>query len=454
MLTRRSFTALSLGWLAAARRSWAAQEWTPNYDESKVPRYELPPLLQLADGRRVRAVGDWEQRRLELLDLFSSHVYGRTPVPVPRPMSTRMVPVDEPSAAQRSALPAPPRPHVTVHEAAVPALGGLARRTQLAVSWPEHPDVPPLEVLLYQPSASQSATPVFVGLNFYGNHAIHRDPAIRLSTRWMRRNDQTFTPDNRATERSRGTTASRWPVEAIVEAGCAVMTAYYGDLAPDDPAQVSKGVAPLFAKAVEEIPVAERWGAIGMWAWGLSQMRSLVDDLPGLDPSRVAVMGHSRLGKAALWAGAQDARFAVVISNNSGCGGAALSRRAYGETVGRITSAFPHWFCSRFASYAEREGDLPVDQHQLLALVAPRRLYVASAVEDRWADPRGEFLAAAAVTPVYELWKMQGLGTDAMPPLDTPIGDAVRYHIRTGGHDVTMYDWRQYLEAMAALPGR
>lgn len=456
-LTRRSFTALSLGWLAAGPRSLAAQEWTPNYDESKVPPYQLPPLLQMASGRRVRTITDWQARSLELLELFSSHVYGRTPVQMPRPKATSIVLLDESSTPQWPAqpeLPASPRFHVTVHEAAVPALDGLARRTQLALSWPEHPDVRPIEVLLYQPAASGPAVPVFVGLNFYGNHAVHRDPGIRLSSRWMRSNEQTFIRDHRATERSRGTTASRWPIETILEAGCAVMTVYYGDLAPDDPAQVADGVAPLFAKAVEPIPIAERWGALGMWAWGLSQMRTLVDALPELDSLRVAVLGHSRLGKAALWAGAQDGRFALVISNNSGCGGAALSRRAYGETVGRITRAFPHWFCSRFASYAEREGDLPVDQHQLLALMAPRHLYVASAVEDRWADPRGEFLSAAAVTPVYGLWNRKALGTDTMPPIDTPIGDAVRYHVRTGGHDVTMYDWRQYLEAMAALPAR
>jgi hypothetical protein len=165
-------------------------------------------------------------------------------------------------------------------------------------------------------------------------------------------------------------------------------------------------------------------------------------------------MGHSRLGKAALWAGAQDLRFTMVVSNNSGCGGAALSRRAYGETVGRITRAFPHWFCRRFSSYAEREAALPIDQHQLLALVAPRALYVASAVEDRWADPRGEFLAAAELDPLYGLFGMKGLGTRTMPAVDTPVGNVVRYHVRTGGHDVTMYDWQQYLRAMSDLRTR
>lgn len=448
MISRRSFAALSLGWLAAGARRSAGQEWTANYDEARVPRYTLPPLLETANGRRIRSIAEWEVRRRELLDLFASHVYGRTPGP--RGPDIGLVPL---GAAAASAAQAIPAPRLTVHEAAVPALGGRARRTQLALAWPTHPDVAPLEVLLYQPNEPRPA-PVFLGLNFFGNHAVHADPGIRLSTRWMRSSEQAFVHDHRATVQSRGTMAGRWPIERIVEAGCAVMTAYCGDLAPDDPAQVAGGVAPLFAAHVAAIPVAERWGAIGLWAWGLSRMRDLVDGLPDLDAGRVAAIGHSRLGKAALWAGAQDIRFALVVSNESGCGGAALSRRAYGETVGRITRAFPHWFCSRFATYAEREAALPVDQHQLLALMAPRRLYVASAVEDRWADPRGEFLAAAATDPVYRLFGQRGLGTTRMPPLDTPIGDHVRYHVRTGGHDLTTYDWQQYLEAMGDLAGR
>ena len=387
-----------------------------NYNEANVPEYTLPDALTLKNGKPVTTAEQWmKKRRPELLRLFETEMFGRAPKH-PKDMHFEVLTEDN-------------------H-----ALGGLATRKEVNVYLTKD-NKKYFTILMYIPNQRAGTVPLFFGLNFKGNHTISTDPGISYPTpekqkefRWKK------LPE-------RGVASARWPIETIMKNGYALATIYRGDIDPDFDDAFKNGVHPLFYKKGQRRPADNEWGTIAAWAWAMSCAMDYFETGKEIDASKVAVFGHSRHGKAALWAGATDQRFSLIISNCSGCGGAALSRRAFGETVRAVNRQFTHWFCRNFWKYNDKEENLPFDQHELIALQAPRPVYIASATEDRWADPKGEFLSGVYATPVYELFGKKGLESAEMPATDTPVRDgSIAYHIRTGIHNITVYDWEQYIK--------
>ena len=387
------------------------------YSEAEVPSYTLPDPLTCLDGSKVKNSRKWmKKRRPELLELFETEMYGKAPG---RPADL----------------------HFKVLSEDRNALGGKAVRKEIAV-YIDSSEKNPIMLLEYVPSDAKGPVPAFLGVNFSGNKYIVNDPGIKAPENYSRYGIFGNQDGSRLSSRP-----EEWDIEQILAAGYGLVTYSREDVDPDYDDAFQNGVHRYFYKEGQTYPEPDEWGTISAWAWGLSRALDYLETDPDIDATKVAVMGHSRLGKTALLAGARDPRFALVISNDSGCGGAALSRRRFGERLDIINRAFPHWFCGNFFKYSGHEEDLPFDQHELIALVAPRPVYVASASEDLWADPYGEFLSAKYASEVYNLFGYSGLENAEMPaPGERVWGDRVAYHLRQGPHLVTSFDWKNYIE--------
>ncbi len=378
----------------------------PNYNENLVPDYSLPELLLCSDGTKVNSDNLWKKkRRKEIVQLFEEHVYGKTP-------NFQFNSEFKTSSIDNHAL------------------NGKAIRKEITGTFSVLNKFIKIKILIYTPKNSKKPVPIWLGLNFRGNQSVNADSGISLSKNWILEDHENGIFNNKATEKSRGALASRWPIEKIIARGYGLATIFYGDLCSDLVNCFTNSAHSLFFDKNQIEPKKNEWAAIGSWAWGLSRAMDYFETDINIDSKKVAVMGLSRLGKSALWAAAQDERFALVAAVCSGCGGASIFRRCFGETIAEINTAFPHWFCDNFKKFNNKENQLPIDQHSLLALIAPRPVYIASAKEDLWADPYGEFLATKNAEKVYQLFEKIYIG----------------YHIRKGKHNINNYDWNKLLK--------
>lgn len=393
-------------------------------EEDKLLPYNLPSALALANGGTVQSAEQWQQeQRPHLLEQFSSVMYG----------------------------PIPPAPDFVDYELVSSrddALGGKALRREVRICCRmKNGRSHAFTLLLYVPKGAKGPVPAFLGLNFKGNQACTAEPDVALTTA------QLLIPElspwfvsGVADESTRAEQKDRWDFEQVIDRGYASATIHYSEIFPDRPDGFDDSVLALFYTPEQMASSRLPSGAIAAWAWGLIRGLDYLLTQPLIDPARIAVHGHSRLGKTALYAAANEPRFGMVISNNSGCGGAALSMRGFGENLEWLLYWRTYWFNPALRAYINRERELPFDQHALIALAAPRPVYVASASEDLHADPKGELLALTHADGVYRLFGKSGVCARELPPVNHPVGEWNGYHLREGKHDITPADWRYFLD--------
>jgi hypothetical protein len=450
MSTSRTIRFAAAGFAIAILFSGFVAQADPNYDESKVGTFTLPDPLTMNNGSPVTTPGDWKNlRRPEILKLYENYIFGIGPQW--RNMIDHMRENDN------------------------RALGGKALRKQVDLEFYNYSnriDNDPtndlkLHLLIYTPAGVRKPVPVFLCLSFTGNYDVIDDTNIIVYPLWDKKEDTLIVPTNVV----RGS-SHNWKIQEALARGYGVAILNYNDIDPDlaDGTGWKYGVRSLYLKPGETNTDGNAWGAISAWAWGASRVMDYLETDKDVDPKRVIIFGHSRLGKAALWAGAEDQRFAMVIASCSGEMGASLSRRDFGETVTSMCQNFPYWFCPNFLDYKDSISTMPVDSHMLISLIAPRPLFLSTGSEDLWSDPRGEWQAAIAAAPVYQLLGGQGVVTNLpadvmtngngtgslltsdvletypMPPPDEPVMRDVGFQMHTGKHDVLPEDWDRFLD--------
>lgn len=373
------------------------------YEEGKVPHYDLPPLLVTAEGKRITTAEQWmNKRRPQILSLFGNLVYGCVPEP-PSPIETQF----------------------TVLKTDPDFMGGKATRKDVQIRFSNDRGRAEMLILIFVPNQASKPAPAFMKHSF----------------------NDTKSHDFEAHPHQPGRLRNGWPLGEFFDRGYGFVAVYQQDLVGHNEVEFLNSIHRLFYRKGQSFPKANEWGVLSAVAWGGMRAMDYLETDDDIDQTRVAIMGHSKMGKATLWTAAQDQRFAMAISAQSGCAGAALWRRRSGETLEKMVTRFPYWLCRNAWKFVNQEDDLPVDQHMLLACIAPRPVYVHSGLDDTWADGRGEFLSAYHASEVYRLLGKKGLTSESLPPLgEAIVASDVGYHMRPGGHSITMYDWQRFLD--------
>lgn len=387
-----------------------------NYSEDSVGSYTLPDVLTLRNGKKVKDAETWtSRRRREIVQLFEEQQFGKMP-PRPADMSFH------------------------VFDAGTEVLGGKAIRKQVTVYFTKDTSDHKMDLLIYLPAKSGKAAPLLLIINFSANSNAVDDPGVKQGQVWTR--------EGQRVPASQSSAFGKINIDSFVSQGIGIATVYYGDIEPDFKAGIKYGIRGVYLTAGETEPAPNEWGAISAWAWGLSRAMDYFETDKQIDSKRIALQGTSRLAKTVLWAAAHDTRFKLVIASCSGEGGAAISRRNYGESINHMTdtSRYYYQFAPNRHNYSEDPGKSPVDAHMLVALMAPRPLLLQTGDTDYWSDPKGEFLAAVAAEPVYNLFGKKGPGTNVMPTAgDQTMLNTLGYYMHAGGHGTIPADWPVFI---------